>query len=277
MKKSRFSLIKLLSLISGILVIAVILFIFLYIFLKGYKSINLKFIFDKPKGDVFGKEGGIFPAIIGSLYLLLISTAFAGIFGIACAIYTSFYCKSRKTALFINLITECISGIPSIVLGLFGYTFFVLNLNFGKSLLSGGLTLGIMIFPFVEIRVEKALKEIKRDVINSSYSLGVGKAYTILKLVLPIIKKEILSTLALSGGFAMGAAAPIILTCAVLSSLVPKSIFDPSMALPYHLYILVNEGISMEKAYGTAFVLMLILIIINAGAYTLALRGGKNE
>lgn len=242
---------------------SVIIYIFFFIFANGGKNISADFIFDIPKGFPLGKEGGIFPAIVGSFYLTLIACIFASILAIATSLYTVFYCRNTKLANAIHVIVQCIAGIPSIVLGLFGYTLLVLNLGLGRSLISGGITLGIMIFPFIEVRIEKILKEIDKDLIHSSYALGIPKYYTFLKLILPIYKEDIISTITLAGGFAMGATAPIIFTGAVISAPLPQSVFSPVMALPYHLYILIGEGISLENAYKTAFVMMIFLLLIN--------------
>ena len=242
---------------------SVIIYIFFFIFVNGGKNISADFIFDIPKGFPLGKEGGIFPAIVGSFYLTLIACIFASILAIATSLYIVFYCKNTKLANAIYVIVQCIAGIPSIVLGLFGYTLLVLNLGLGRSLISGGITLGIMIFPFIEVRIEKILKEIDKDLIHSSYALGIPKYYTFLKLILPIYKEDIISTITLAGGFAMGATAPIIFTGAVISAPLPQSVFSPVMALPYHLYILIGEGISLENAYKTAFVMMIFLLLIN--------------
>lgn len=112
---------------------------------------------------------------------------------------------------------------------------------------------------------------------ESSYVLGISKAYTIFKLILPICKKDIISAITLAGGFAMGAAAPIILTGAVIFAPIPKSLSSPVMALPFHLYILTGEGISLEKAYGTALVLIMILLIINIISVVLNMRGREHS
>lgn len=249
--------------ISAITVISIVVYIFGYIFKKGLGSINLEFIFANPKGMPIGSEGGIFPAIVGSVLLTLIACTFASVLAISTSIYTLFYCRSKKVESVIHLIVQSMAGIPSIVLGLFGYTLLVLYLRLGRSLLSGGITLGIMIFPYIQIRIEKTLREIPTNIIGSSYALGVSKAYTICKLVLPLCKAEIITTITMAGGFAMGASAPIILTAAVMFAPIPKSLSAPVMALPFHLYMLTGEGISLEKAYGTALVLIMILLIIN--------------
>lgn len=259
---------------STLIVFGLVLYIFGYIFKKGIASIDLEFIFAEAKGRPIGSEGGIFPAIVGSLLLMLIACLFASILAISTSIYTIFYCKSRKIESIIHLIVQSMAGIPSIVLGLFGYTFLVLYLGLGRSLLSGGITLGIMIFPYIEVRVEKTLREVDENIISSSYSLGVSRAYTIYKLILPLCKAEIVSAITMAGGFAMGASAPIILTAAVIFAPIPKTLSTPVMALPFHLYILTGEGISLEKAYGTALVLIMILLIINISS---AIINNKKE
>ncbi len=257
---------KLWLIVSTLVVLTIIVYIFAYIFKKGIGSINLEFIFGKPKGMPIGSEGGIFPAIVGSLSLTVIACLLAFVLAISTAIYTVFYCQSKKIESIIHLIVQSMAGVPSIILGLFGYTLLVLNLRLGRSLLSGGITLGIMIFPYIQIRVEKTFREVPKHIIDASYALGMSEAYTILRLVLPLCKGEIISAITMAGGFAMGAAAPIILTAAVMFAPVPKSYSAPVMALPYHLYMLTSQGISLEKAYGTALVLIMVLLIINISA-----------
>lgn len=257
------NLFKLWIIVSTVIVIGVLLFIPGYILIKGSSSINLEFIFNKPKGIPLGSEGGIFPAIVGSLLLMFLACVFSSVLAISTAIYTVFHCNSRKTSDIIHLIIQCMSGIPSIVLGMFGYTLLIIYFRINRSLLTAGITLGIMIFPYIEVRVEKILNEIDSNIINSSYALGVSKFYTIFKLILPICKTDIISAILLAGGFAMGATAPIILTGAVIFAPLPKSILSPVMALPFHLYILTGEGISLENAYGTAAILIIILFLIN--------------
>ncbi|MCR1935180.1 phosphate ABC transporter permease PstA [Clostridium tepidum] len=249
--------------LSTFLVVFIVFFIIAYVFKNGIHTINKDFLLDNPKGMPLGKEGGIFPAIIGSLLLMLISSITASILGIATAVYLTLYNKNKKIDSIIHIIIHSISGIPSIVLGLFGYSFLVFFLDLGVSLLAGAITLSIMIFPYIEVITEKAIGEVNKNLIVSSYSLGIDKTYTFFKIILPQCIEEITSGIMLSGGFAMGATAPIMLTSAVISAPTPDSIMSPVMALSYHLYILISQGISIENAYGTAFVLMSILIILN--------------
>ncbi|WP_061321432.1 phosphate ABC transporter permease PstA [Clostridium botulinum] len=249
--------------LSTFLVVFIVFFIIAYVFKNGIHTINKDFLLDNPKGMPLGKEGGIFPVIVGSLLLMFISSITASILGIATAVYLTLYNKNKKIDGIIHIIIHSISGIPSIVLGLFGYSFLVFFLDLGVSLLAGAITLSIMIFPYIEVVTEKAIEEVDKKLIVSSYSLGIDKTYTFFKIILPQCIEEIVSGIMLSGGFAMGATAPIMLTSAVISAPTPDSMMSPVMALSYHLYILISQGISMENAYGTAFVLMSILIILN--------------
>ncbi|MCW6061157.1 phosphate ABC transporter permease PstA [Clostridium sporogenes] len=264
MKKSLKDILLLLwYFLSTFLVVFIVFFIIAYVLKNGIHTINKEFLLDNPKGMPLGKEGGIFPAIVGSLLLMFISSITASILGIATAVYLTLYNKNKKIDSIIHIIIHSISGIPSIVLGLFGYSFLVFFLDLGVSLLAGAITLSIMIFPYIEVVTEKAIEEVDKKLIISSYSLGIDKTYTFFKIILPQCVEEIVSGIMLSGGFAMGATAPIMLTSAVISAPTPDSIMSPVMALSYHLYILISQGISMENAYGTAFVLMSILIILN--------------
>lgn len=264
MKKSLKDILLLLwYFLSTFLVVFIVFFIIAYVLKNGIHTINKDFLLDNPKGMPLGKEGGIFPAIVGSLLLMFISSITASILGIATAVYLTLYNKNKKIDGIIHIIIHSISGIPSIVLGLFGYSFLVFFLDLGVSLLAGAITLSIMIFPYIEVVTEKAIQEVDKKLIVSSYSLGIDKTYTFFKIILPQCIEEIVSGIMLSGGFAMGATAPIMLTSAVISAPTPDSIMSPVMALSYHLYILISQGISIENAYGTAFVLMSILIILN--------------
>ena len=266
---------KLWIVISAVIVCAVILFIFTYILWHGLSSINLEFIFGAPKGSPLGSEGGIFPAIIGSLLLMILSCLFAAFLSIATAIYTVFYAKSKRLLNVIHMVIHCMAGIPSIILGMFGYTLLIVYLNISKSLLTASITLGLMIFPYIQVRVEKIFKEIDRAILNSSYALGVSKSYTIFRIILPIYRTDIISTILQAGGLAMGATAPIIATGAVMFAPIPNSLTSPIMALSFHLYILAGEGISLEKAYGTAAILIILLFVINI--ISLAISFKKKE
>lgn len=248
---------------SGIIIIFITFGVFLYLFYKGSGVVSLKFLFDSPKGMPLGTEGGIFPAIVGSLMSGLLSGLIGGILGLCTSTYLVFYCNNKKIKNFIVQALQCLAGIPSVVIGLFGYSVLVVGLGLDKSLLSASITLTIMTIPFIAIRIKKAFEEITREQYISSLSLGISKSYTIIHLVIPNALKYIMTSLGLGIVFAMGATAPIMFTGAVIISGVPTKLSDPIMALPYHLYILVNEGLSIEMAYGTAFVLIVLVLVIN--------------
>lgn len=253
---------KSLTYISGALVFFLVGFLFLYIFFKGYKVINLNFLLDVPQGMVLGQEGGIAPAIIGSFLSTFIACGVAGFFGIFTSIHLVFYEKNQRKIKIIQSIIKCIGGIPSIVFGLFGYTLFTLYFGFGKSIVSGGLTLGVMIFPVVEIRIEKSLREIDENILKASYSMGVSKFYTIYKIGIPYCLKEIIASILLGYNYAIGATAPIMFCMAVINSPISFDIKKPAMSLSYHLYTLMTQGISMEMAYGTAFILLALIVVV---------------
>lgn len=255
--------IKLWAYISGIFVIFTVIFIFGYIFFKGYKAISFKFLTDVPKGIILGKEGGIAPAIIGSFLSTGLACIFAGIFSLCTSIYLVFYEKNIKRIQFIHSVIKCIGGIPSIVTGLFGYTMFTLHLGLGRSVISGALTLAVMIFPVMEIRIEKSLREVNKNIITASYSLGVSKIYTIFKIAVPSAKEYIISAVLLGYSYAIGATAPVMFCMTVINSPVSFDITKPSMTLSYHLYTLLTQGISYEMAYGTAFVLLVVILAVN--------------
>lgn len=245
---------------SMMLVGAAALFVVLFIAINGIGTISANFLFTAPK------EGGIFPAIIATLYL----GGIAGITGLVCAlpvsVALSFFISNPRMRGLIHVLIHALAAVPSIIIGLFGYTVFVKYMHLGKSLIAGGMTLGIMIFPFLEQRIEKAIGEIDEMLILSAYSAGLSKRYTVMQVVLPLIGSDIIRAAALYMSFAMGATAPIMLTAAVLVAPVPTRLTDPVMALPYHLYLLANEGIDMQAAYATALVLLALVLCINAAA-----------
>ena len=261
MKKGQ-SLLKLWATISAGFVFGVILFLFGYVFWKGAGSISLEFLTGKPKGVILGTEGGIFPAIIGSLCFTGVAVVTASALGISTAVFHVFYCKSNVMDTVISLMMQCMAGLPSIVVGLFGYSVFVLAFGFGKSILAGGLTQAVMILPFIEVRAEKTLQEAEPNSIRASYALGATKSYTIAKVVLPEQLPKLTSDVIMAGLYAIGAAAPLIFTGAVILAGVPQSLMDPAMALPNHLHLLLTQGTSPQNAYGTAFVLMVLVLVL---------------
>ncbi|MCI6960754.1 MAG: ABC transporter permease subunit [Clostridiales bacterium] len=264
---------KLWAYVSIALVVASILFLFVYVFIRGAGTITWEFLSQPPKGAILGMEGGVWPAIVGSLCFTAVAIVLGGIPAIAAALYIVFYCENRRIEKAFHTVIRCISGIPSIVLGLFAYSFLVRELQWGRCILSSGVALGIMILPFVEVRAEKAFQELPKAVVLSSYALGCSKRYTIMKTVLPACKGELISGLMLGGCYAMGATPPLIFTGGVAYASIPTSLMKPAMALPLHLYLLLAQGAtSFDMAYGTAFVMMTIILISNLLATIYAAR-----
>lgn len=254
--------IRLIFLLLGLSVIGVTLFLFLYVFWKGKNVMSLSFILDKPAGVPLGTAGGIFPALMGSLYLGILAALIGGILGIGAAIYMVFYCENKYVAGIVNAAVTGLSGIPSILFGLVGYTLLIYGLGINRSLLTAALCVSAMIVPFVAIRAKKVLEEKGVAYMVNSLGLGLSREYTLRKMILPVCFPELLGTVALGMAYGMGAVAPILYTGAVMQAGVPKKLTDPFMSLPYHLYTLVNNGFSLDYAYGTAFVLMFLLLCI---------------
>lgn len=264
---------KLWAYVSIALVMTSILFLFVYVFIRGAGTITWEFLSQPPKGAILGMEGGVWPAIVGSLCFTAVAIVLGGIPAIAAALYIVFYCENRRIEKAFHTVIRCISGIPSIVLGLFAYSFLVRELQWGRCILSSGVALGIMILPFVEVRAEKAFQELPKAIVLSSYALSCSKRYTIMKIVLPACKGELISGLMLGGCYAMGATPPLIFTGGVAYASIPTSLMKPAMALPLHLYLLLAQGAtSFDMAYGTAFVMMTIILISNLLATIYAAR-----
>ena len=273
--KIRTFLVKLWAISACILTFGTIFFLFAWIFAKGAGAVTWEFLTESPKGLILGTEGGILPAIVGSAWYTGIACLFASILGIATAIYQVFYSKNEKLSQAIAMVMQCMAGVPSIVMGLFGYSLLVHALGWGKCILAGGITQGVMILPFIQVRAEKALREVDSDLVKASYGLGMSRVYTIRRIVLPQALPQLVSGVLLGGCYAMGAAAPLIFTGAVIIAKVPKTAMKPAMALPYHLYMLLTQGTSSENAYGTAFVMMVIVLLANSIATWFAWRKKK--
>lgn len=264
----------------GFLVLGVLLWILGFIIYNGISVISWEFIFSYPKEGM--TEGGIFPAIVGTLYLIVGSTLFAFPLGIMSAIYTVEYTKNNWLTKFIRIMTNNLASIPSIVFGLFGMTLFVNTLGFGDSLLAGSLTLGLLILPVVIRTTEEALKAVPKTYRLGSIALGANKIQTIKRVVLPAAFPNIITGLILSIGRVSGETAPILFTVAAyFLPQLPNSIFDQAMALPYHLYVLATSGTDIESArpmaYGTALVLIFIVLMMNTLAGIIKKRFEKNK
>ena len=247
--------------------IVLVLFIILgFIIVKGISVINWTFLTEAPSDGM--TKGGIWPAIVGTFFLMLGSAVFAFPVGVVSGIYMSEYAPQGKLVAFIRTMTNNLAGIPSIVFGLFGMAFFVNYLGFGDSILAGSLTLGLLALPIVIRTTEEAFRDIAPSYREGSLALGATKAQTIWHVLLPMAMPRVITGLILSLGRVSGETAPILFTCAAyFLPKLPTSIFDQCMALPYHLYVVATSGTDIEAqtpiAYGTAFVLIVIVLAMN--------------
>ena len=257
-----FGLFRLLSLCVVLILFAILGFI-IY---KGVGVINWEFISSAPREGM--TAGGIWPAIVGTFYLMVGSALFAFPIGVMSGIYMNEYAPKGKLVRFIRVMTNNLSGIPSIVFGLFGMALFVNYLGFGDSILAGSLTLGLLCVPIVIRTTEEALKAIPDTLREGSRALGATKLQTIWHVILPMAMPNVITGLILALGRVSGETAPILFTCAAyFLPQLPQSVLDQCMALPYHLYVISTSGTDMEAqlpiAYGTALVLILIVLAVN--------------
>lgn len=239
---------------------------------KGVPAINWEFISGFPRKS--GSEGGIFPAIVGTLYLVLGTMLAALPLGIASAVYLSEYARQTLFTRSIRLAIITLAGVPSIVFGLFGLGMFVIFFGFGASILAGSLTLACMVLPTIIVASEEALRAVPQSLREGSLALGATQWQTIWKNVLPYSLSGMLTGSILGIGRAAGETAPILLTVAAFFlPKLPKSVFDQVMALPYHLYILATQHPEAHKVrplqYGTALVLLALVISLSSGAMLL--------
>ncbi len=256
-------------------VVAILFIILGFIIIRGASAISWEFLTSMPEDGM--TEGGILPAIIGTLCLVAGSMIFAFPVGVLSAIYINEYLKDSWFKKLVRSMTNNLAGVPSIVFGLFGMALFVHELNFGDSIIAGSLTLGIMVLPIIIRTTEEALIAVDDTYRTGSYALGATKLQTIRKVILPICYPNIITGLILSVSRVSGETAPILFTVAAyFLPRLPNSIFDQVMALPYHLYVLTTSGTDIEKsrpmAYGTALVLIIIVLIVNLFANMLRKR-----
>lgn len=247
-------------------VVAILILILGFIVSKGIGVISWDFLTKAPEEGM--TKGGIFPAIVGTVYLVLGSSLFSFPVGIMSGIYMNEYAAGSKIATFIRIMTNNLSGVPSVVFGLFGMALFVNTMGFGDSLLAGSLTLGLLSLPLVIRTTEESLKAIDFSYREGSLALGATKLQTIRKVILPMAFPNIITGLILSIGRVSGETAPILFTVAAyFLPKLPTSIFDQAMALPYHLYVITTSGTDIEAsrgiAYGTALVLIFIVLLVN--------------
>lgn len=269
-----------LSASSLVLVVGFLGLIIAFLVARGAEVISWEFLTEMPRQAM--SEGGIYPAIIGTLLLALGAIIFAVPLGILAAIYLSEYAREGRLKRWIRIGINALSGVPSVVFGLFGLAIFVIFFDFGASLLSGSLTLGLLILPLIIRSTEEALKTVPNSFREASLGLGATKWQTTLRVVLPTAFPNILTGVILAVGRAAGETAPILFTATVFfMKRMPEGIMSKVMALPYHIYALMSEGIYPEKhtaiAYGTALVLLGLVFLVNLTAIILRARARKRK
>jgi phosphate transport system permease protein len=253
-------------------IVAVVGYIIFDIIYNGIGAISWEFLTAYPRRG--GSEGGIFPAIVGTLCLAFGTIIVALPLGMACAIYLSEYARDNRFTRTVRLAIITLAGVPSIVFGLFGLGLFVLFFNFGVSILAGSLTLACMVLPIIIVASEEALRAVPQSFREGSLALGATKWETIWKNVLPYAIPGMMTGAILGIGRAAGETAPILFTAAALfAPRLPRGIFDNVMALPYHLYALATQHPDIDKVrplqYGTALVLLVLVLGINFAAILL--------
>ena len=259
-QKAGFGLLAFISLLA----VLPILFIVLYIFIKGLPAISWDFLTGFPTNGM--RSGGIYPAILGTVYLTIGTTLCAVPLGIATAIYLAEYAEDNRWTRTIRIAIINLAGIPSVVYGLFGLGIFVLSLKLGTSILAASLTLGIMTLPVIISTSEEALRSVPHSFRVVSISLGATRWQTIRRITLPQSLPGILTGVILGLERAVGETAPILFTgAAFYLPQLPKSPLDPTMALPYHLYVISTQVPGMPSAiqYGTALVLLVLVLGLN--------------
>jgi len=247
----------------------ILVFIILDIFIKGLPQVTFGFLVHEPQD--MGRHGGIFSTIVATAYITFLAIVLAAPFGVGTAIYLTEYTREGWTTRIIRFGAECLAGVPSIILGLFGFVLFVMKLGFGWSVLSGALTLGIMVLPIIIRTSEEAIKAVPQEYRQVCFSLGMSQWQAVTHIVLPAALPGITTGIMLSVGRSLGETAVLLFTAgAALRT--PVTMFDSGRTMAVHFYILAREGLSMPNAYGTAAVLVISILAINLAAYTMMQR-----
>lgn len=249
--------------------IAALLFVIGFVLVGGLKNVTWAFL-TQPILDM-GRAGGILPAIVGTLLMVMVAIGIAAPLGVASAIYLAEYTLEGKTTAAIRFGINCLAGVPSIIFGLFGFILFVVILGFGWSILSGGLSLAAMILPTVIRTAEEALRSVPQNYRDVAASLGATRWQVVTRAVLPYALPGILTGVILGIGRSIEETAVVIFTAGSAVQM-PASLFDSARTMAVHFYILAREGVSNENAYATAAILIMTILFINISAYTMMHR-----
>ena len=270
-RKVKENILKTLLWLAAGITIAILVFILGFIFIKGYKIINIKFLTENYSAS---GNGGILPMIVATLYTVILSIGIATPIGILAAVYLVEYAKQGTVVKIIRFATESLSGIPSIVYGLFGAIFFVDMLGFGYSILSGALTVSIIILPVIIRTTEEALKSVPESYREASLGLGATKFQTLYKVIVPSALPGVLSGVILSIGRVIGESAAILLTAGTVAKMA-TSIMSSSRTLTVHAYLVAKETGNIDQAAAVGIVLIVIILILNTIAKLITKKFSK--
>jgi phosphate transport system permease protein len=249
---------------AGLISMAIPIAILVYLAWFGLGALTLEFVFSPPRGSSLDGAGGIWPAIKGSFALVGIGLAFALSLGIGGGIYLAEFNASAWVERVTRFCIESLAAVPGLVYGMFGYALLVVTLQFKISLLAGGVTLGFVMLPLILIGTHEALRAVDPALRESALSLGVSHTHMFTRVVWPVARAAILTSIVLSAVHALGAAAPLLYTAATVFSKEPLGLFQPVMALPTHLYFVTSEIGATRHAFGTALVLALLVLAVSA-------------
>jgi phosphate transport system permease protein len=249
--------------------LCVLLFIIIYILAHGLGNISCSFLSESPRR--MGREGGILPMIVGTIFVTALAVLIAAPVGVLTTIYLTEYTREGRLTAVIRFGADCLAAIPSIIFGLFGFVFFVGVLHMGFSILAGALTLAIMVLPTIIRTSEEAIRAVPAVYREVSFGLGSTRWQMVTKVVLKSALPGICTGVVLSIGRCVSETAAVMLTAGSALRM-PESLFESSRTLSLHFYILSREGISMQNAYATASVLIITILAINIIAYLLMRR-----
>jgi phosphate transport system permease protein len=248
---------------AGLLVAAILLFLLVQVLIRGLPAIDRDFLLTGPRA--MGRAGGILPALIGTAAVSGIALALAVPVGVGTAVYLAEYARPGPAVTAIHLATEALAGVPSVVFGLFGFSLFVIRLRFGWSILSGGLTLALMVLPTIIRAAEESIRAVPQSHRELSSALGATVWQTVTRVVLPGAWPGILSGTALALGRSVGETAAVLFTAGA-SLRPPRSLLDSTRTLSVHFYLLAREGHALDRAYGVAAILVLSILAVSGAA-----------
>ena len=256
----------------GLMTVVALGAVILYVFVRGIGQITPEFIFTKPHG--VNAEGGIGPTIVATIYVTGLSMLIVTPVAVLAAVSLGEYAVQGRLVNAIRFAADTLASVPSIVMGLFGFAFFVEAMGLGFSVLSGALALSFLMLPIVMRATEEAIRAVPKYIRWGSYGLGASKWQTVSRIVLPAALPRILTGIILAMGRAVGETAVVIFTMgqAIYMPILPT---DPGRSMTVHLYTLAMEGINMEAAYGTALLLMIMVLFFNLTARWLAARNRR--